>query len=332
MRYRTFGRMGWKISEVGFGAWAIGGDAWGKTDDEVSVRTMHQALDKGINFIDTAQAYGDGHSERLIGKMLSERQSSDRIYVATKIPPLGKLWWVDRDFDDIEQFYTPEYLRERVEFSLRNLGVEALDLIQLHTWTVGFNKYDQWHETLERLREEGKLLAYGISASEQNPQDVAPLVEQGKLDGVQVIYNIFEQRTGESVLEPCGANDVGTIIRVPLDEGALTGKFKEDTRFPKGDFRRLYFGGNNIGVTVRRVEKIRQWKEDRLPDLSMVELALLFALSRKDASTVIVGMKNQQQLEANVKVGEMELLSENIIEEMKQFKWTRDPWSQKLED
>ncbi len=332
MRYRTFGRMGWKISEIGFGAWAVGGDSWGKMDDEVSVRTMHQALDKGINFIDTAQAYGDGHSERLIGRVLSERSAGERIYVASKIPPFGKLWWVGRDYDDIQQFYPASYLRERVEFSLRNLGVEAVDLMQLHTWTVGFNQYDEWHETLERLREEGKILAYGISASEQNPQDVTPLVEQGRLDAVQVIHNIFEQRTGESVLEPCGANDVGAIVRVPLDEGALTGKFKEDTRFPKGDFRRHYFKGNNIAVTVRRVEKIRQWKDEYLPQLSMVELALLFALGRKDVSTVIVGMKNEQQLEANVKVGGMPLLDPEVSEEMKQFKWTRDPWTQKLED
>jgi aryl-alcohol dehydrogenase-like predicted oxidoreductase len=332
MRYRTFGRMGWKISEIGFGAWAVGGDSWGKMDDEVSVRTMHQALDKGINFIDTAQAYGDGHSERLIGRVLSERSNGDRIYVASKIPPFGKLWWVDRDYDDIQQFYPASYLRERVEFSLRNLGVEAIDLMQLHTWTVEFNKYDEWYETLERLSDEGKILSFGISASEQNPQDVTPLVEQGKLDAVQVIYNIFEQRTGSSVIEPCGANNVGTIVRVPLDEGALTGKFKEDTRFPKGDFRRKYFGGNNIGVTVRRVEKIRQWKDVHLPELSMVELALLFTLSREDVSTVIVGMKNEHQLEANVRVGDMELLGAEILEEMKQFKWTRDPWTQKLED
>ncbi len=332
MRYRTFGRMGWKVSELGFGAWAVGGDAWGRMDDEVSVRTMHQALEQGINFIDTAQAYGNGHSERLIGRVLSERSGGERVYVATKIPPCGKHWWVDRDFDDIGQFYPAGYLRQRVEFSLKNLGVEAVDLMQLHTWTVGFNKHDEWYETLEKLREEGKILAFGISASEQNPQDVTPLVEQGKLDSVQVIYNIFEQRTAASVLEPCGANDVGAIVRVPLDEGSLTGKFNENTHFPKGDFRRKYFGGSNIKVTVRRVEKIRQWKDERLPDLSMVELALLFALSHRDASTVIVGMKNRQQLEANVKVGGMDLLGPEIIEEMKQFKWTHDPWTQVLED
>jgi len=143
MRYRTFGRLGWQVSEIGFGAWAIGGDAWGKTDDKESLATLHEAIDSGINFIDTAQAYGNGHSERLIGKVLAERSSNERVYVATKIPPAGKLWWVDPEFDDIEQFYPSKYLRERVEFSLRNLGTETVDLVQLHTWSRGFNKYHE---------------------------------------------------------------------------------------------------------------------------------------------------------------------------------------------
>jgi len=331
MRYRTFGRLGWQVSELGFGAWAIGGDAWGKTDDTESIRTIHQALDSGINFIDTAQAYGNGHSERLIGKVLRERKSGDRIYVATKIPPAGKLWWTPRDYENIDEFFPPAYLRERVEFSLKNLGVDSIDVLQLHTWTVGFNQYDDWRETLERLRQEGKLLGFGISASEKYPEDVTPLVEQGKLDSVQVIYNLFEQRTARSVIEPCGRNRVAAIIRVPLDEGSLTGKFTENTAFPKGDFRRRYFGGNNLKATLRRVEQIRKWKEKRLPELSMVELALLFTLSHPDSSTVIVGMKNPRQLESNLKVSTMELLKSEILNELKQFEWTRDPWSEELE-
>ncbi|MBN2289563.1 MAG: aldo/keto reductase, partial [Candidatus Glassbacteria bacterium] len=286
MRYRTFGRLGWQVSEIGFGGWAIGGD-WGKVEDSEALATLHEALDSGINFIDTAQGYGDGHSEELIGRVLAERGSgAGRVYVATKIPPAGKLWWVDPDFDDIGQFYPPAYLRERVELSLKRLGTEAVDLMQLHTWTAGFNQHDEWYETLESLRREGKLHGFGISASEKRPGDVVPSVEAGRLDSVQVIYNLFEQRTARSVLEPCGRHHTAAIVRVPLDEGSLTGKFSEKTTFAKGDFRRHFFRGNNLKATLRRVGEIKRFKDEHYPGLSLVELALLFCKSHPDASTV----------------------------------------------
>jgi len=324
--------MGWQVSEISFGAWAIGGDAWGKVDDAESVATLHEALDSGVNFIDSAQAYGDGHSEELIGRVLAERGRQDRVYVATKIPPEGKLWWVDPDFDDIEQFYPSGYLRERVELSLRRLGTEAIDLMQLHTWTSGFNKYDEWYQTLEKLREEGKLLAFGISASEKRPEDVTPLVEAGRIDSVQVIYNLFEQRTAISVIEPCGKNNVATIIRVPLDEGSLTGKFTGKTSFGKGDFRRHFFRGNNLKATVERVDEIRRFKDERYPEKTMVELALLFCLSHPDTSTVIVGIKNKEQLRANLKVTGHNLFSPEQIEELKRFEWEREFWTEEVHE
>lgn len=331
MRYRTFGRLGRRVSEIGFGAWAIGGDAWGRVEDSESLKTLHEALDSGVNFIDTAQAYGDGHSEELIGKALAERgKKGERVLVATKIPPAGKLWWVPRDFDDIEQFYPAKYLRERVELSLKRLGVDTLDLVQLHTWTAGFNRHEAWRETLESLRGEGKLLGYGISASEAHPEDVTPLVEAGRIDSVQVIYNLFEQGTARSVLAPCARNNVGTIIRVPLDEGSLTGKFSPDHKFPKGDFRRHYFRGDNLKVTLNRVEEIRKFKDSRYPDKSMIELALLFTLSNPHSSTVIVGIKNRDQLRQNLKVAEMDLFTPEQMNELARFEWNRDPWSQDL--
>jgi aryl-alcohol dehydrogenase-like predicted oxidoreductase len=324
--------MGWQVSEISFGAWAIGGDAWGKVDDAESVATLHEALDSGVNFIDTAQAYGDGHSEELIGRVLAERGRQDRVYVATKIPPEGKLWWVDPDFDDIEQFYPSSYLRERVELSLRRLGTETIDLMQLHTWTSGFNKYDEWYQTLEKLREEGKLLAFGISASEKRPEDVTPLVEAGRIDSVQVIYNLFEQRTAKSVIEPCGKNNVATIIRVPLDEGSLTGKFTGKTRFGKGDFRRHFFRGNNLKATVEKVEEIRRFKDERYPEITMVELALLFCLSHPASSTVIVGIKNKEQLRSNLKVTAHDLFTPEQLEELKQFEWEREFWTEEVNE
>jgi aryl-alcohol dehydrogenase-like predicted oxidoreductase len=333
MRCRTFGRLGWQVSEIGFGAWAIGGDAWGRVDDRESMDCIREALDSGINFIDTAQVYGDGHSEELIGKVLAARGTREpRVYVATKIPPAGKLWWVEPDYDDIQAFYPSNYLRERVELSLRRLGVETLDLVQFHTWTAGFNKYDGWYETMEILRQEGKILGYGISASEQRPADVVPLVQAGRLDSVQVIYNLFEQRTGPAVLEPCAGSKVATIIRVPLDEGSLTGKFTEKTSFDQGDFRRHYFRGNNLRATLKRVEKLREYCQEHFPGLTLVELALLFTLSHPATSTVIVGLKNRSQLRQNLKVGGLELLKPAQLADLKQFEWTREFWTQEVTD
>jgi aryl-alcohol dehydrogenase-like predicted oxidoreductase len=332
MLYKTFGRLGWQVSRIGYGGWAMGG-GWGNVDDKESMATLHEALDQGVNFVDTAQGYGDGHSEELIGRVLAERGSgAGRVYVATKIPPAGKLWWVEPDFDDIEQFYPAAYLRERVELSLKRLGVEAVDLMQLHTWTSGFNRHDQWYETLEDLRREGKLLGFGISASEKRPEDAVPSVEAGRLDSVQVIYNLFEQRTGASVLEPCSRNNVGTIVRVPLDEGSLTGKFTEKTTFNKGDFRKHFFRKGNLRATIQRVEEIRKFKDERYPELSMVELALLFCASHPQASTVIVGVRNREQLRANLKVARMEPLDSGQLEELKQFEWTREFWTEEWED
>ena len=235
-----------------------------------------------------------------------------------------------QNFDDIEQFYPAEYLRQRVELSLKRLGAEAVDLMQLHTWTSGFNKHDQWYETLESLRQEGKLLGFGISASEKRPEDVVPSVEAGRLDSVQVIYNLFEQRTADSVLEPCGRNEVATIIRVPLDEGSLTGKFTEKTTFAKGDFRRHFFRGNNLRETVRRVAEIDSYRQEHFGNLSMVDLALLFCRSHPDSSTVIVGVRNRDQLRANLKVAEMELFSLDELNELKKFQWTREFWTEEV--
>ncbi len=330
MRYRKFGRLGWQVSELGFGAWAIGG-GWGQVDDREAVTTLHTALDAGINFIDTAQVYGDGHSEQLVGRVLKERGGpGERIYVATKIPPRGKLWWTEPEFDDLEQFYTPEYLRERVELSLRRLGVEAIDLMQLHTWTRGFNKHTSWSDTFNVLVEEGKLLGFGISASEKRPEDVTPLLEAGRIDAVQVIYNLFEQRTGKSVLEPALSHELGVIVRVPLDEGSLTGKFTDQTTFASGDFRRHFFRGNNLRATVRRVEEIRSFKEQNFPELSMVELALRFCTSHPAASTTIVGVRNRDQLRGNLRVTELDHFSPEQLRELERFAWTREFWSEEV--
>jgi aryl-alcohol dehydrogenase-like predicted oxidoreductase len=321
MKYRTFGRLGWQVSEIGFGAWAIGG-GWGTQRDEESLAALNRALDIGCNFIDTAQGYGNGRSEQLIGKVLKARKS-DRIYVATKIPPAPGNW-PPSPFDNIEERYSEAYLRERMEFSLRNLGVECIDFMQLHTWTRAWNRNPVALETLRAFVKEGKLLGFGISTPEQDQNSLVDLMRNGWMDGVQVIYNIFDQEPQAEFFPIAKEHNVGVIVRVALDEGSLTGKWNADTKFEEGDFRNRYFAGDRLARTMQRVEKVREALVDE--GRNMPAAALKFALKPAAVSTVIAGMRNVAQVEANCAVSDMPAMSDETEAKLRPFNWLRGVW------
>jgi aryl-alcohol dehydrogenase-like predicted oxidoreductase len=323
MKYRTFGRLGWQVSEIGFGAWAIGGRAWGPQTDEDSLRALHQAFDLGCNFIDTAQGYGDGHSEQVIGRCLKERKDG-RIYVATKIPPKSPGQWPPTPYDRIEDRYPEVYLRERIEFSLRNLRTDCIDLLQLHTWTRAWNRNPVALEVLRALRQEGKLRGIGISTPEQDQNSLVDLMRAGWLDGVQVIYNIFEQEPAAEFLPTALEHQVGVIVRVAFDEGALTGKFTEQTQFATDDFRNKYFAGDRLARTVRRVEKIKAAIGSAEPDVATA--ALKFALKPAAVSLVIPGMRNARQARLNCDVSDQRSLSDALEQELRTHAWPRGNW------
>lgn len=322
MRYRTFGRLGWQVSEVGFGAWALGG-SWGPQDDAESVAALHAALDLGCNFIDTALAYGDGRSERVVGRVLRERAAGDRIYVATKIPPAPGAW-PPGPRDDIAERFPAGYIRTKVEECLRNLQTDCLDLLQLHTWTRAWNRYPSALETLRELQREGKILGIGISTPEPDQNALNDLMRDGWLDAVQVIYNIFEQEPAAELLPLALEHQVGVIVRVALDEGALTGKFTPGTRFVGDDFRQQYFAGDRLGRTVERVEKIRATVGDREPDLAAA--ALKFALKPPSVSTVIAGMRNPDQARRNCAVADLPPMSYDMERALFAHQWRRAQW------
>jgi aryl-alcohol dehydrogenase-like predicted oxidoreductase len=322
MRYRTFGRLGWQVSEIGFGAWAIGGAGWGKQDDNASVRALHKALDLGCNFIDTAQGYGDGHSEKIIGQVLKERKG-ERIYVATKIPPApGE--WPPSPYDKIEDRFPEGYLRERIESSLRLLQTDCIDLLQLHTWTRAWNRNPTALGELRALQAAGKLRGIGISTPEQDQNCLVDLMRAGWLDAVQVIYNIFEQEPAAEFLPAAEENKVGVIVRVAFDEGSLTGKFTEHTTFGEGEFRAGYFAGDRLGRTVRRVEQIRAAIGSAEPDVATA--ALKFALKPKAVSTVIPGMRNERQAEMNCGISDQPMLSDKLELKLRNHAWRRGVW------
>ena len=322
MNYRSFGKLGWRVSEIGFGGWAIGGGAWVNQNDDDSIRALHKALDLGCNFIDTAQGYGDGRSERIIGKVLQDRRG-EKVYVATKVPPKPG-HWPPSPYDSIKERLPEEYLRERVESSLKNLQTDCLDLLQIHTWTRAWNRHPAALEVLRKLQQEGKLRAIGISTPEQDQNSVVSLMRDGLLDSVQLIYNIFEQEPAAELLPLAAEKQVAIIVRVAFDEGSLTGKFTEQTKFEEGDFRNTYFAGDRLARTVRRVAKIRAAIQGREPDVAAA--ALKFALKPAAVSTVIPGMRNERQAELNCRLSDQPPLSDELELTLRGHAWGRGVW------
>src|SRR3954468_23064888 len=235
MKHRIFGRLGWKVSDVGFGAWAIGG-GWGPQDDADSVAALHRALDLGCNFIDTAQGYGDGKSERVIAEVLSQRKG-EKVYVATKIPPTSPGAWPPSPYNRVEDRYPEPYLRERLERSLRDLKTDCIDLVQLHTWTRAWNRAPRALDTLRKFQKQEKLLGIGISTAEHDQNSLIELMRNGWLDAVQVIYNIFDQEPQAEFFPAAKESNVSVIVRVALDESALGGKLTPQTKWAADDFR-----------------------------------------------------------------------------------------------
>ncbi len=326
MKYRKFGRLGWQVSSIGFGAWAIGG-SWGPQEDADSVAALHRALDLGVNFIDTAQGYGDGKSERIIGKVLKAQGQSgknQRVYVATKIPPKSPGDWPPSPYDRCEDRYPESYLRERVERSLRDLQTDCLDIIQLHTWTRAWNKSPYALEILRKLQKEGKLLGIGISTPEHDQNSLIDLIRGGWLDSVQVIYNIFDQEPQAEFFPEAVESDVGVIVRVALDESALAGKLTAQTKWDDKDFRTRYFAGDRLTRTIERVEKVRQTVGDSERD--MATAALKFALKPAAVSTVIPGIRTITQAEANCAVSDAPPITDDLEHRLRAHQWRRAFW------
>ncbi len=324
MNYRKLGNSGRDVSEIGFGGWALGGQ-WGGQDEEDSVAALNKAIDLGLNFIDTAEGYGDGRSERVIAQVLRGR--SERTYVATKTPPKPGPW-PPTPYCTVEERYPEPYLRANVEARLKNLGTDCLDVLQLHSWTRAFNRDPVPLEILRRLREEGKLRLIGISTPEQDQNCVVDLMRRGYVDVVQIIYNLFEQEPAAEILPVAQETGTGVIVRVVFDEGVLTGKYTSGHEFPENDFRRQYFAGDRLDRALRRVERIRaDVAEAGLTDqYTLADVALKFALAHPAVSTVIPGIRNARQAELNVGASDKKDLPDSLLRRLRRHNWARGVW------
>jgi aryl-alcohol dehydrogenase-like predicted oxidoreductase len=300
MRYRWLGKTGFKVSEIGFGAWAIGGDAWGPQDDRDSRLALHKSLDMGCNFIDTAWAYGEGHSERLIGSVLKDR--GERPVIATKVPPKNWVWDENRSDTPLSDVFTPEWVTTKAEESLRNLGVNCLDVLQLHTWVR------EWGSQAEpvlaaaaRLKREGKIRAFGISLRDKGSDEANDLIRLKQVDTLQIFFNLFYQESIREVFPLVEKYGVGVIARVPLAFGALSGRFTAKTRFASNDHRGGLYEGEGLKTTLRKVEKLEFLRTRTMP---LAEAALKWTLAYPAVSTSIPGIRNLRQALLNCAAGD----------------------------
>lgn len=319
MRYRKLGRTNYEISEVGYGAWGIGGALWRGNKDDESLAALRRAIELGLNFIDTALAYGDGHSEELVGQVV--RESKQRIYVATKVPPMNQLWPA-RPGIGIQDVFPYDYVMRSTEQSLKNLGVETLDLQQLHVWNPEWIGNDEWRRAFEDLKRQGKARGVGISINDHQPDSALELIRTGMIDTVQVIYNIFDQSPERNLFPLCIEKNIGVLARVPLDEGALTGNITEATTFEPGDFRNHYFKGDRKRQVVERVSALK--RDLGMRDGNLPEIALRFCISHPAVSTVIPGMRTPRHAESNCAIPDKGPLPPDVLATLKRHAWDRN--------
>jgi aryl-alcohol dehydrogenase-like predicted oxidoreductase len=323
MRYRPFGRLGWQVSEVGYGMWGLGG--WTGRDDAETRRSLQLAVELGCNFFDTALAYGEGHSEKLLGELVRNNPTS-KLIVASKMPPANRTWPSRRGFKLVDVF-PADYIRQSTEISLRNLGLPSLDLLQFHVWEDDWADDNRWQTAISALKRDGLIRGVGVSVNRWEPTNVIRTLRTGLIDAVQVIYNVFDQNPEDELFPICRELGVAVIARVPFDEGSLTGTLTKDSTWPAGDWRNSYFVPENLIPTVERADRLRTLVPARS---SMPDMALRFVLSNPDVATVIPGMRKERHVRANLSASDSGPLSPELRAALRPHRWDRSPtrWSQ----
>ncbi len=323
MHYRTFGRQGWQVSEIGYGMWGMAG--WTGSDDAESLESLRYAVEQGVTFFDTAYAYGEGHSEQLLGQLL--REYPDRtLYTASKIPPKNRKWPSRRGYK-LEDVFPYDYIVEMTKRSLENLGQDSLDLMQFHVWEDAWAEDERWQRAVDDLKREGLIKAIGISINRWEPENALNTLRTGKIDAVQVIYNIFDQNPEDRLFPLCDEFGVAVIARVPFDEGTLTGTLTKDASWPKGDWRNSYFVPQNLNASVDHAEALRPL----IPEgMTMPEMALRFILEHPSVSTIIPGMRKLNHVKSNTSASDGEGLPDGLLDALRAHRWDRTPtdWSQ----
>lgn len=319
MKYRKLGGTGAEIGEIGYGAWGIGGTQWRGASDSESLAALQRAFELGVNFVDTALAYGDGHSEQIAGHAI--RKWGREVLIATKVPPKNRKWPAppDATLDDV---FPREHILQSTETSLRNLGVDRVDLQQLHVWNPKWTPQEEWRRAFEDLKRAGKIRWAAVSLTEHDPDSGLDLIRSGCVDAVQVIYNIFDPSAANRLFPLAQELGVGILARVPLDEGGLTGAIHESTAFDANDFRAFYFRGKRKREVAERVARLQS-------DLTGVpgnlpQIALRFCLSHPAVTSVIPGMRRIANVETNALASEEGPLPPEILAVLARHAWPRN--------
>jgi len=323
MKYRTLGRTGIRVSEIGFGTWGIG-SGWGSRDDAEAIRALNLAFDQGINFYDTAMAYG---SEPMLGKVFADRR--DKVVIATKIPPKTSRWPV-LDNEPASETFPASWIIECTDKSLKQMGTDYIDVQQFHAWADPYMEQGDWFEGVQKLKKQGKIRAWGVSVNDWDPYNSVRLIESGRCDCVQVIYNAFEQRPAEKLLPAARKHKVGIIVRVPFEEGILTGTIRPGHKFAKGDWRADHLTPQRLKAAEPHIQALEKLLDDTDKDLPT--LALRFAMAHPAVSTVIPGMRRCKHVSANTAVSDLPAMGAQKVAQIEALKWDHGwqyPWSQK---
>jgi aryl-alcohol dehydrogenase-like predicted oxidoreductase len=322
MRYRRLGRTGFDVSEIGHGLWGMGG--WSGSEDQQSMEALQKSVDLGCNFFDTAWAYGEGKSDVFLGKLIKQNPGT-RLYAASKIPPMNRQWPARPEYT-YDEVFPREHVFKYTEQIRKALQQDTIDVLQFHVWNDDWSNEQEFLDTVDELKNKKLIHAFGLSINRWEPENGIKALRTGRVDAVQVIYNIFDQNPEDKLFPVCEELNVGVIARVPFDEGSLVGNISKETKFPEDDWRAHYFGPANLGPTVDRVEKL---KKDVPQGISLPELALRFILSDRRVSTTIPGMRKPNHVAANLGTSDKGALSSGIIEKLRAHRWERRPstWS-----
>ena len=291
---------------------------WTGSDDAESTAALERAIELGCTFFDTALAYGNGKSEKLLGRVLAHHRDRHLI-VATKIPPKN-MQWPGLSTDRIDDVFPADHIRRSTETSLRNLGLPSVDVQQFHVWSDAWTADERWQRAIGDLKRAGLIRAFGISVNRWEPANVLRALETGLVDSVQVVYNVFDQNPEDELFPACRERGVAVIARVPFDEGSLTGTLTRDSRWPEGDWRNLYFSHDNLGPTIDRVDALRA---DLPAGVTLTDAALAFILANPDVATVIPGMRRIKHVEANLAVSGRTVLDADAMARLRRHRWTR---------
>jgi aryl-alcohol dehydrogenase-like predicted oxidoreductase len=324
VKTRSLGTTGYETSAIGFGAWGLGADMWRGVDESQGRDALREAVNQGITFFDTALAYGTGHSERLIGQVLKHDIRAGRAQVATKVPPQNHEW-PGKGNKPLADVFPARHLSACTEKSLKNLGVEALSLQQLHVWHDAWLDDPEWaasYDCIVRLKEEGKVRHWGISINDHAPETALRVLQDPLFETAQVIYNIYDRSPETALFALARTKPLGVIVRVPFDEGSLTGQIRSTTVFPTGDWREQYFKGDRRAEVERRATALAGLLDEEVQTLP--ELALRFCLSAPEVSTVIPGMRRPAHVRQNAAAAEKGPLSPHMLSRIKVHAWEKN--------